>query len=211
MRFTYPKPPPRIRELAYQALNMELLRHPHHEQTPAKAAAPGHGHVPDLHKVFILPASAVAQGKDLRAAEQIGWHDVVVLSGVSHSIEVAQGRKRDSAVYVMRGSDVDSELATLTALLGSRKTGTFEVRVLRIPSIATFVFWLYAKDRRNDRLVPVISSASQLQLGREYSPSVFFRAVRATAVQLTARAEAQLIPAKKKAQTKPRNSAKRQS
>jgi hypothetical protein len=186
MRLTYPQPPPQIRELAYKALNMELLRHPHEEPTPpSRASANALGHVPELHKVFLLPATAIATRKGLKAAKHISWYDVVVLSGVSHGIEAAQKGKGVPAVYVTRGGDVDQQLATLTALTEAPGTGTVEVRVLRIPSIATFSFWLYAKNHKNNRLVPVISSASQLQAGKEYSPEEFFDAIREVAIRLT--------------------------
>jgi hypothetical protein len=105
---------------------------------------------------------------------------------VSHGIEVAQREGREAATYVVRGADVDHQIALLTALIREPGTEPLEVRVLRIPSIATFSFWLHAKSPKNDRLVPVISSAPKLQAGRVYPLEDFFNAIRETASHLTA-------------------------
>lgn len=172
MRLTYPKPPAGIRDLAYRALNMEMLRHPHPEGSSISANAAGH--VPDLHKVFFLDLAAIAARKGLSAARHMSWYDVVVLSGIAHGIEIVRGGKTDGA-SVARGEDVDRQLAILTAL-AARRGAPVEIRVLRIPWIANFTLWLHRG--KSDRLIPVITTTSRLEAGREYSPSAFFVAIR---------------------------------
>ena len=203
MRLVYPKAPPRIRDLAYQALNMELLRHPH-ENAATEQMSHGNasGHVPDLHKVFLLPVADVAKKKDLRAARLTGWYDVMVLSGISHGIEVALPRGSAAAVSITRGGEVDEQLAILTELANVKQRGQVEVRVLRIPWIAPFSYWLHGARHGSDRLIPVISSSVHLQRGRQYAPSEFFEAIREPAVHLARNAQP---PVRSKSKLKPKN------
>jgi hypothetical protein len=175
MRLTYPKVPPRIRELAYIALNMELLRHPHAEQSLTSTSS--NRHVPSFHKIFLLPPAAVSRGRGLKAAKQVSWYDIVLLSGVSHGIEIAAAEK-SSAAYVTRGEDVDRQLAILTELSEKPGSRSVEVRVLRVPRTANFSFWLHQRGCRNDVLVPVNAVAPQLDQGKEYSPARFFEVIR---------------------------------
>jgi hypothetical protein len=189
MRLNYPKTPPKIRELAYRALNFESLRHPHEERAPSLTArSNAFSHVPDLHRIFSVTPIAIAAGKDLGAAKHTSWYDVVVLSGMSHGVEIAKPRGRDAGrgTYVHRGNTVDTQLAVLSTLASEPGAETFEVRVLRIPLIAPFSFWLKAKEDANDRIVPVVSTTSQLQVGKSYSPADFFNAIRAIARNLVA-------------------------
>src|SRR5690349_2505167 len=112
MRLVYPQPPPKIRSLAYRALNMELLRHPD-ENSPAKpiVLTNAAGHVPDLHKMFLLQALDVAKRRGLKAANPVGWYDIMVFSGISHGIEVMQPTRGAAAVYVTRTAEVNDQLA----------------------------------------------------------------------------------------------------
>jgi hypothetical protein len=197
MRLTYPEPPGRIRELAYKALNMEMLRHPHEEHHGLRHRSNAFGHVPDLHKVFLLSAKAVGEGKGLKAARHAGWYDIVVLSGMSHGIEVAEAEGNDPTAYVLRGASTDQQIALLTALVNRPDTDTAEVRVLKIPPIAAFAFWLHRKRAEDDRLMPVIASARQLEIGKEYRPKEFFASIRAIAKSLTSKSSGRL-PARKR-------------
>jgi len=172
MRLIYPQPPAGIRDLAYRALNMETLRHPHPEGSNAPANAAGH--VPDLHKVFLLDLAAVGARKGLRAARHMSWYDVVVLSGIAHGIEIARAGKADGT-FVTRGEDVERQLAILTSL-AARRGSPVEIRILRIPWIANFTLWLHRG--KSDRLIPIITATSRLEAGREYSPAAFFAAIR---------------------------------
>jgi hypothetical protein len=186
MRLTYPQPPPKILQLAYGAMNMEMLRHPHTEHSPSPTSnASASGHVPDLHKVFLLTPAQIAKRQFLRWAMHTSWYDVVVLSGVGHGIEVALNAKGPSR-YVTRGSAIDQQLSILTALIGEPAKGVFEVRVLRIPQLVPFSFWLKAADDRASRLVPVVSHAPQLQAGTKYKAKEFFDALRKAASHLVA-------------------------
>jgi hypothetical protein len=208
MRLIYPKPPPRIRDLAYQALNMELLRHPHENAgAEPRVHENATGHVPDLHKVFLLQAADVAKKKDLKAAKLTGWYDVMVLSGISHGIEVAQPRGSAAAVSIARGAEVDDQLAILTELANMKQPRQVEVRVLRIPWIAPFSYWLHGGRRGSDRLIPVISSSPRLQRGRQYAPSEFFKAIREPAVHLARNAQPP-VRSKSKLRPKKNNSVK---
>jgi hypothetical protein len=192
MTLIYPDPPSQIRELAYKALNMEMLRHPHEESPHGlRNRANAFGHVPDFQKVFLLAAAAIAEGKGLKSAKHVAWYDVVVLSGIGHGIEVAQREEGHTSTHVTRGADVDHQIAVLTSLAAQPPPEPIEVRVLRVPSIAAFSFWLCPKNRSEGRLVPVISSSAQLQSGKLYSPEEFFGAIRAIASRLTAPAPAQ--------------------
>jgi hypothetical protein len=167
---------------------MEILRHPHDEHPHSPTARPNEfGHVPDLHQVFDLTLAAIAERQDLAAARHTSWYDVVVLSGVSHGVEVALRQKsKDASTFVFRGSQVDNQLAILTSLTRESGEESFEVRVLRIPNVVPFSFWLKARSDRKDRIVPVVSSTSQLQVGRLYKPKEFFAAIRKTAAHLVA-------------------------
>lgn len=186
MRLTYPQAPPKMLQLAYEAMNMEMLRYPHTGHSPSLTShSSASGHVPDLHKVFLLTPAQIAKRQFLRAAAHTSWYDVVVLSGVGHGIEVALNANRPSR-YVTRGSAIDDQLSILTALTGDPANGTFEVRVLRIPQLVPFSFWLKAADDRNSRLVPVVSHAPQLQAGTKYKAKEFFDALRKTASHLVA-------------------------
>lgn len=192
MPLIYPDPPSQIRELAYKALNMEMLRHPHEESPHGlRNRANAFGHVPDFQKVFLLSAAAIAKGKGLKVAKHVAWYDVVVLSGIGHGIEVAQREEGQVSTHVTRGSDVDHQIAVLTSLAAQPVPESVEVRVLRVPSIAAFSFWLYPRNRNNSRLVPVIFSASELQSRKLYSPDEFFGAIRPIAVRLTAQGAVQ--------------------
>lgn len=185
MRLTYPQPPPEILQFAYRAMNMEMLRHPHTEHPPSLTShASASGQVPDMHKVFLLTPAQIAKRQFLRGAVHTSWYDVVVLSGVGHGIEVALNAKGPSR-YVTRGNAIDQQLSILTALIGEPAKGVFELRVLRIPQLVPFSFWLKATDDRNSRLVPVVSNAQQLQAGKPYKAKEFFDALRKTAAHLT--------------------------
>jgi hypothetical protein len=190
MHLTYSNPPAGIRELAYRALNMEILRHPHEGHPHGlRERSNAFGHIPDFQKVFLFTPKASAGGKNLSAAKQIAWYDVVVLSGISHGIEVAQRQDGHASTHVTRGADVDRQIAVLTALAHDGSSGDVaEVRVLRVPSIAIFSFWLYFRTRKRSRIVPVLSSATQLHSGKSYSPEEFLEAIRATAGRLISQA-----------------------
>ena len=186
MRLTYPQPPPKILQVAYGAMNMEMLRHPHAEQSPSPTShSSASGHVPDLHKVFLLTPAQIVERQFLRAALHTSWYDVVVLSGVAHGIEVALNAKRPSS-YVSRGSAIDHQLSILTALIREPGERAYEVRVLRIPLLVPFSFWLKAADDRYSRLVPVVSYTQQLQAGNQYKAKEFFDALGKTASHLIA-------------------------
>ena len=163
---------------------MELLRHPHGSSPPEAALTNAHGHVPDLHKVFLLPVQALARGKNLKAAKHVSWYDVVVLSGVSHGIEVARAERGETGAWVTRGADVDAQLSALTALEKSKQIDIVEVRVLKVPQIAPFSFWLHSRNNRGDRIIPIISSAPTLSAGAQYTPAKFINAIRDISSQI---------------------------
>jgi hypothetical protein len=164
---------------------MEMLRHPHEGSAEGSTLnLREHSHLPDMHKLFVLPPSAIALGKNLRAAKHVSWYDITVLSGVSHGIEVSQ-RNDGTSLYVTRGGDVDEQVILLNRLLLAKpQTKTAEVRVLRIPSIVAFSFWLHFKNSSTDLLVPVITNIPQLAMGNIYKVGEFLRAARQIAPHL---------------------------
>lgn len=184
MRLTYPDAPSEIRDLAYRALNLELVRLPEPEQEGVAVMHEASDHVPNLHKVFLLPLRAAASG-DLRAAKHISWYDILVISGIRVGVEVAIGKgKTGPSSYVRRGPDIDRQIAILTALAKQPAEHSREVRILRVPPAAPFSFWLHGRRKGQDSIVPVIAIASSLEPGRAYEPESFLEAVGESAARL---------------------------
>lgn len=184
MRLIYPDAPSDIRELAYRALNLELIRieHPEHAAAALHEASV---HVPSLHKVFLLPLRIATRAVDLRRARHVSWYDILIVSGVAIAVEVAAGKdKTGPSTYVLRGLQIDRQITILTALAHDSADQAAEVRILRIPSVAPLNIWLHGRHKSEDRIIPVVITSDALRLGNAYKPEAFLDAIRARAAHL---------------------------
>jgi hypothetical protein len=185
MRLTYPNVASEIRELAYRALNLELVRLPHPEHGAATARHEASAHVPSFHKVFLLPVRVAARAIDLRRARHVSWYDILIVSGVAVAVEVTAGTEKTvPCMYVLRGLQIDSQIAILTALAHDSADQAGEVRILRIPPIAPLNIWLHGRRKSEDRIIPVVITSNTLKVGNAYEPGAFLDAIRATAAHL---------------------------
>lgn len=165
-----------------------------HSETSFSAAAP-----PTLIEplqVFTIDRLALMRSTGLDAARAVGWRFVsesrttlerapalrLVVAEVTERNGVAKFAHRQEGWLASR----TRETLDLASTLPQADSGTYELRMLRLPSIATTdAIWLKGDAEGKDILIPIASRSAELVAGQPYSADDFLRICRNIAQQPT--------------------------
>jgi hypothetical protein len=137
-------------------------------------------------RVYILDRRGITPGAGLKRAKAVGWRYAARESGGSSSpplqaIAMVARARRHVFNHIDRGWLEQETVRTIKAIakLHQFRSGSYEVCLLRIPSIRHIdALWLKNKERRGNFVVPISSSSTELMEGHPYSVREFLRIVR---------------------------------
>jgi hypothetical protein len=144
---------------------------------------------PDLstgRRVYILDRRRITPGAGLKRAKAVGWRYAAGESGGSSSrpvqaIAMAARARGHVFNHIDRGWLEQETMQTIKAIAKLRqvRSGSYEVCMLRIPSIRHIdALWLKNKQRGGDLVIPISSSSTELIEGHPYSAREFLGIVR---------------------------------
>lgn len=146
--------------------------------------------VSDGHQVFTIDPREITAGAGLEAAKAAGWRYLVgqpagIASGGSTppSAEVADVAEKNglhtfSNSQTGRLVDATRKVMDEAARLPQVSAGSYEPRLLRIPSLYLDALWLKNLGAGEDLVVPIASKSSDLVAGQTYTGDSFINLVR---------------------------------
>jgi len=194
MPLEFPQPPDASAKAARSAL--ELLRAkvtpPRSQAKVARKAVSREktgAAQPDLstgRRVYILDRRGITPGAGLKRAKAVGWRYTAGGSGGSssrpvHAIAMAARDRGHVFNHIDRGPLEQETMKTIKAIAKLRqvRSGSYEVCILRIPSIRHIdALWLKNKQRGGNLVIPISSSSTELIEGHPYSAREFLGIVR---------------------------------
>lgn len=189
-----PQPPVEVNQSLREGLQRLPARNKH-----AFATAMGGGAVPTIsnpHHVFTMTPQQIASGVSLDAAKPTAWR--YLLSQPTQ--DLAGGSAGGSAVATAEVADQEGgprfsnmqhgwiANATQRAIAVAQKlpevtTGSFELRMLRLPPLYLDAIWLKNNAAGNDLVIPIASLSKQLVPYQPYSADDFLARIRDLAAQ----------------------------
>jgi hypothetical protein len=184
-----------------------IFRKPPHETWEALLAGrtflrPGDPSLRDManaplaQPVYTLGLRQIAGGDELGAASPTSWR--FVARGESGQFVAAEVSARLGVAPKMtglwRGRQIENVVRAVedVTALEELRAADYELRVLRIPALRTEAIWLKAPDDANDRMVPFLTLARELESMKPYSAGDFLtiaRRMAAKQLELEAAAE----------------------
>jgi hypothetical protein len=194
MPLEFPQPPDACTKAARNALGLfraKVTQPRSQTKVARKAVSRGKTHAaqPDLstgRRVYILDQRGITPGVGLKRAKAVGWRYAAGNSGASSSQPVQAIAMADRARghvfnHIDRGWLEQETRQTIKAITKLRQVrlGSYEVCMLRIPSIRHIdALWLKNKRSGGDLVIPISSSSTELIKGHPYSVREFLRIVR---------------------------------
>jgi len=137
-------------------------------------------------RVYLLDRGGITPGAGLRKAKAVGWRFAAGESSGSpsphvHAIAIAERAGRHAFNHIDKGRLEQETTHTLEAIAKLREVRleSYEVCLLRIPSIRHIdALWLKNKRRTSNLVVPISSSSTELIAGHPYSVRDFLRIIR---------------------------------
>ena len=193
MALEVPQPPAESRQEALDGLRRS--RGEVHEAAMA-------GGVPQAltapHQVFTINRDDIMAGAGLEAAKADGWRYIVaptagkVLGGAASPPSEVVGVAERNGVHRFSNRQggwlAEKTLHTMNIAknLPQVASGSYELRMLRLPSISnTDVLWLKSKEAGDDLIVPIASRSPDLVAGQPYKAGDFLRLIRGIAAKST--------------------------
>lgn len=201
MPLEFPQPPDACTKAARNALELVQAKatQPRSQTKVARKAASRRktgAAKPKLstpRQVYILDRRGITPGDGLKRAKAVGRRYTIGASSgwSSRPVQaIAMATRADSHVFnhISRGRLEQKTLHTKEAIAKHPhvRARSYEVRMLRIPSIRHIdALWLKNKQRRGDLIIPISSSSTELVEGHPYSTREFLGIVRELASRQT--------------------------
>ena len=154
MSLTVPRIPASACETALRAAQDRLAS----VHKPGRAArAPSLYHLVAPQAVYVLDARHLTKPAPLRSVRHVGWRFLVTAENRAvAAIDVDAGQAEQAAKYshISAGPYVDATMRAirLAQRLSEIKAESFEVRLLKMPSIYVYALWLHSP--KQDILIP---------------------------------------------------------
>lgn len=190
MAIRYATPPDDAERLAASGLN-EVTRTAHLKTAGGAALttlAPDQVTLSSAHEIHNVGLDAVAGRRPLAESPTVGWRYLVETpAGIVASSEVAAdaGGRPTAFAQLNEGPFVESTAHSLADVerIPQVESGTYEVRMLRIPALYVAALWLKDLDGGNDLIVPLVPAPDFLEAGRAYREAEFLDAIETPARQ----------------------------
>lgn len=123
----------------------------------------------DVHEVYYIPARDLVRSASLERAKRVAWRVtlVAVNQPISAEIDVSVNPDNTDVTSYNQGPFAAAPDNQLALLKRSNTTGTFELRLLRIPEVFLMASWLYSKS--GELIVPIAPAPAGLIAGQEYT------------------------------------------
>jgi hypothetical protein len=147
------------------------------------------------HKVYTLGASQIAQGRDLDRARLTGWRFLIqygtkVLAAAELSCDPTGANVRFSSIDVGPFAKATRDVVMAAERLESVRRGSYELRVLRAPSVYAMAVWLKNLEQGEDIVLRIDPTAQAQTSGQAIggdrwtqSSSQFVQSIRPAAKQ----------------------------
>ena len=162
MQLSFPVCPPQIKTSLASAVArpgvQAMVKLP---QAPSAAG--------EAHEVYYLPAADLLNQQSLESARRVGWRMIHSSPNRSIAAEIDLTTKADNVdvTSINEGPFSAEPTRAVQALRQSQASGTYVVRMLRIPELYLMAIWLHAEQA--DRLIPIAPAPAPLKAGTEYS------------------------------------------
>jgi len=154
-----PNPPTNAYDLITHAISgLSVTRGAADQVT--KVADPSRLNAALPHKVYTLGSSDIAQGRNLNQARLIAWRFLIqngsrTVADIELSCDAHGGNLRFASLNVGQFAQGTRDTVAQAETYEAIRKGSYELRVLRAPSVYVMAVWLKNLDGQNDVVLPI--------------------------------------------------------